>query len=287
MRDPTHLLATRESVARPWSRKGAPPVRPFLQGDRSSNRGRRRQRSTARTVRCNGKGHSVSEAEGRETIERGVPGASARAEYERRHARDEARRRARYGCLAPVVSFLAGPKVSTEAWARGAEGEERVGPLLDELVGRKGFVLHDRRVPGRRLNLDHLVVMASGAWVIDTKHYHGRLSRRRAIGWFNTREVLMVGRRNQNHLIDAVRQQRKIVEHSLQQDIPVRAALCFTGVEVGLFARAFIMDDVTIAWPNVLARSLRSPGVLTESAQAELAERLAHLFPPYRQWPPR
>jgi len=189
--------------------------------------------------------------------------------------------------LAPVVSFLAGPKVSTEAWARGAEGEERVGPLLHELVGRKGFVLHDRRVPGRRLNLDHLVVMASGAWVIDTKHYHGRLSRRRAIGWFNTREVLMVGRRNQNHLIDAVRQQRMIVEHALQQDIPVRAALCFTGVEVGLFARAFIMDDVTIAWPNVLARSLRSPGVLTESAQAELAERLAHLFPPYRQWPPR
>ena len=52
--------------------------------------------------------------------------------------------------------------------------------LLDEVVRHKGFVLHDRRVPGRRLNLDHLVVMPSGVWVIDTKHYHGRLARRRA-----------------------------------------------------------------------------------------------------------
>ena len=91
------------------------------------------------------------------------------------------------------------------------------------MVGDKGFVLHDRRVPGRRLNLDHLVVMPSGVWVIDTKHYHGRLARRRAGSWFNAREVLTVGRRNENRLIDSVRQQRTIVEHALYRDVPVRA----------------------------------------------------------------
>ena len=176
------LLATRDSVARPvWRRKGITPRAtvpargPFRRRASTATGGRRQRERT----------FGVSKADGRETIERGVAGASARAEYERRHARDEARRRARFGRLAPVVELLAGPKASTEAWARGAEGEERVGPLLDEVVGRKGFVLHDRRVPGRRLNLDHLVVMASGVWVIDTKHYHGRLSRRRAMGWFN------------------------------------------------------------------------------------------------------
>jgi hypothetical protein len=223
----------------------------------------------------------VSRTERRETIDLGVAGASARAEYDRRRAKDEASRRARYGRLAPVVNFLAGPKASTEVWGRGAQGEERIGPLLEELVGDKGFVLHDRRVPGRRLNLDHLLVTASGVWVIDTKNYRGRLGRRRALGWFNAQEVLMVGGRNETRRVDAVRQQGRIVEHALPQGIPVRPVLCFTGVDVGLFERAFIMGGVLITWPGVLARSLRSPGVLTESVQTELVERLAHAFPPY------
>jgi len=225
----------------------------------------------------------VNEVGKRDAIDRGQAGAWARAEYERRRAKDEARRRARFGRLAPVVNVLAGPKASTEAWALGAEGEELVGPLLDEVVGNKGTVLHDRRVPGRRLNLDHLVVMASGVWVVDTKHYHGRLARRRSVGWFNAHEVLMVGRRNENRLIDAVRGQRTIVEDALRQEIPVRAALCFTGVELGLFARPLVMDDVVVTWPKALARSLSSPGVLSESARSDLTDRLAQTFPPYRR----
>ncbi len=124
----------------------------------------------------------------RETIDHGRAGASARAEYERRHQKDEARRRARFGRLAPLVDLVVGPKASTEAWARGAQGEERVGHILDQVVDDRGVVLHDRRVPGRRLNLDHLVVVASGVWVIDTKHYQGRLARRRVVGWFTARE---------------------------------------------------------------------------------------------------
>ncbi len=103
----------------------------------------------------------------------------------------------------PSISFLAGPKATTEAWARGAQGEERVGRLLDQVVGDEGVVLHDRRVPGRRINLDHLVVVASGVWVIDTKHYRGQLARRQVGGWFNAREVLTVagtGREPPRHL---------------------------------------------------------------------------------------
>ena len=119
--------------------------------------------------------------------ENGHAGASARAEYERRRARDQARRRARFGRLAPVVSVLVGPKAATEAWARGAEGEEFVGRRIDDAVGTSGMALHDRRLPASRGNLDHLVVVASGVWVIDTKHYHGRLARRQVGGWFSLR----------------------------------------------------------------------------------------------------
>jgi hypothetical protein len=221
----------------------------------------------------------------RETIEHGHAGASARAEFERRHEKDEARRRARFGRLAPAVSLLAGPKATTNAWARGAQGEERVGRLLDQVVGDAGAVLHDRRVPGRRINLDHLVVVASGVWVIDTKHYRGRLARRQAGGWFNAREVLTVGRRDQSRLVTSANEQRAIVEHALGQDIALRAVLCFTGVELGLFARPFTMEGVLITWPKALATSLGKAGTLGPSSRSEVADRLAHAFPPYRRAP--
>ena len=61
----------------------------------------------------------------------GRPGVSARAEYLRRRSADETRRRDRFGPLAPIVGLLAGPRASTEAWERGAEGEELVGRVLD------------------------------------------------------------------------------------------------------------------------------------------------------------
>jgi Nuclease-related domain len=218
-----------------------------------------------------------------ESIEHGHAGASARAEYERRHEKDEARRRARFGRLAPAISLLAGPKASTEAWARGALGEERIGQLLDQVVGDAGVVLHDRRVPGRRINLDHLVVVASGVRVIDTKHYRGRLARRQVGGWFTSREVLTVGRRSESRLVTSARRQCAIVEHVLGEDVPVRAVLCFTGVELGLFARPFVMEGVVITWPKALAKSLGAPGALTESSRLEVADRLADAFPPYRR----
>jgi hypothetical protein len=39
-------------------------------------------------------------------------------------------------------------------------------------------VLHDRRIPGRRSNIDHLVIARSGVWVVDTKRYRGKVERR-------------------------------------------------------------------------------------------------------------
>ncbi len=226
----------------------------------------------------------MSKAGERQTIDRGVAGASARAEYERRRAKDEARRRNRYGRLTPIVNFLAGPKASTEAWAQGAEGEELVGQLLDELIDEKGFVLHDRRVPGRRLNLDHLVVTASGVWV----DRHQELSRpvepssgRRLVQRPRGADGGETEPESTDRRGSCAANDRRA--RALHGDTTVRAVLCYTAVEVGLFARAFIMEDVTITWPNVLARSLAAPGVLTTSGQIELAERLAHMFPPYRR----
>jgi hypothetical protein len=61
------------------------------------------------------------------------------------------------------------------AWRRGAAGERRTARLLDLLERRGWAVLHDLAVPGSRANIDHLVIGPGGVFVIDSKHYRGRL----------------------------------------------------------------------------------------------------------------
>jgi hypothetical protein len=218
--------------------------------------------------------------------EQGRAGASARAEYERRQVRDEARRRAVFGPLAPVVRLIAGPRPSTEAWGRGAAGEERVGQWLAEAVRGRGVVLHDRAVPHGRANIDHIAVVASGVWVIDTKHLRGRLECRDVGGSFVPRPRLFVAGRDQSHLVTSARRQQALVAEALVAQEPtggalVRVALCFTGAQIGLFARPFTLDGVLVTWPRAFARALAGRGPLAPAECRALAARLTRTFPPY------
>ena len=71
--------------------------------------------------------------------------------------------------LLAVGAVLARPPSDPQRWARGADGERATAALLERLPARKWVVLHDRRVPGSRANIDHLVVGPTGVWVVDTK----------------------------------------------------------------------------------------------------------------------
>ncbi len=78
--------------------------------------------------------------------------------------------------------------------------------------------------PGRRSNIDHLFVGASGVFVIDAKRYrNAEVSVERHGGLFGpTTENLKVGGRRRNNLVDGVRGQCEVV----------RAALTAAGHEV-------------------------------------------------------
>jgi hypothetical protein len=217
----------------------------------------------------------------REDLDTGTPGASARARYERLRRRDHERRRRRFGRLAPVVEFLAGQNHSTRIWALGAEGEESIGALLSRAVSDGGVVLHDRRVPNSRANLDHLAIVPSGVWVIDAKHYRGRLERRKVRGWFVAREALYVGRRDRSPLLASATRQRALVARFVPPHVPVRVVLCFTGVELSLLARPFALDGVLVTWPKALAKTLAKPGPLDPTVCHDLAGMLAAVFPSY------
>jgi hypothetical protein len=71
------------------------------------------------------------------------------------------------------VRFRSSP--DAVAWRRGAVGERRTARLLGQLERHGWVVLHDLAVPRSRANIDHLVIGPGGVFVMDSKHYRGRL----------------------------------------------------------------------------------------------------------------
>lgn len=82
------------------------------------------------------------------------------------------------GGMLTTIERLIGMPARVRAWETGATGEERVGPLLETLEGRGWFILHDRRIPGARENIDHLAIGPAGVVVVETKNYRGAVRMR-------------------------------------------------------------------------------------------------------------
>ena len=185
-------------------------------------------------------------------VESGSAGASARREYERRRARDEERLRAQWGKLGGIAVALSDEKQSTSAWATGAVGEERLGARLDSLASDSIAVLHDRRIPGSRANIDHIIVTPGRVWVVDAKRYKGRPDLRIEGGLIRPRvEKLTVGRRDCTKLVDGVLKQVALVQELLP-GVP----LCFVEADWPLIGGAFTTRGVHVLWPKRLAKLL-------------------------------
>lgn len=186
----------------------------------------------------------------------GVAGSSARREHERRKARDDERLRQKWGKLGGIAVALSEEKQSTKAWATGAVGEERLGARLDSLVSESIAVLHDRRIPGSKANIDHIAVTAAGIWVIDAKRYKGRPELKIEGGVLRARvETVLVGRRDCTKLVDGVLKQKDLVRE-VMGDLPVAGALCFVEADWPLIGGAFTTRDVHVLWPKRLAKLL-------------------------------
>jgi hypothetical protein len=182
-----------------------------------------------------------------------------------------------------LILALSNEPQSTTAWARGAAGERQVAAMLDRLAGDGVVALHDRRIPRRRANIDHLAVAASGVWVIDAKHYRGQVAKRDVGGWFTTDLRLYVGRRDCTRLVKAMAGQVEAARSALGPhwaEVAIHPLLCFVGAEWSLLAKPFTLEGVTVAWPKATARLLRRPGTLTLPEVAQVAGRLAQGLPP-------
>lgn len=209
-------------------------------------------------------------------------GGSARQEYERRKARDEQRTREAWGRFGNLAVRLTPERQSTRAWSAGAEGERRVGAALDAIASGTILVMHDRRVPATRSNIDHLIVNRAGVWVVDAKKYDGRPERRVDGGFLSPRvERLVVRGRDKTRLVDGVRRQVERVRAAVV-DIPVSGVLCFVEADWPIFGGDFVIRETIVTWPRDLAKRIRKADDTQRVIDpAAVAARLAKAFPAY------
>lgn len=218
-----------------------------------------------------------------------IAGASARSQAEGRRRSQQARLRAERAAR-PVLGRLRQglfPEVDAgAAWERGAVGEELLAASLHPLVvGGQIEALHDRRIPGSTANIDHLVVAASGIWVIDAKRFRGKISKGMRGGMLSSRSVVTVGGRDRTNLVDGVRRQvgtvRTVLAEFSFDPLPVRSALCFVDGDWGLRFRPFSVDGVLVIRPSALRSRLRAPGSLDADQRGQLSAFLAAAFPSF------
>lgn len=215
----------------------------------------------------------------------GIAGGSARAQHGRRTARRDQAIRDRWGdgFAARVVRAVTTEPQSTRAWAIDAAGEEKLAAELAKVDGLRA--LHDRRVPGTKGNIDHIVVASAGVFVVDAKNHRGMVAINNR-GWLIRPDYrLTVDGRDCSVLADKMAWQVEVVTAALSGAPlhpmpPVTPVLCFVAADWPLFGAPDQFRGVRLESPKSLARLLTRQTVLDEDARSTITAQLATALPP-------
>lgn len=235
-----------------------------------------------KTVRC-----VVCPAVGRvesELIDPGVAGGSAIAKHDRLHGAREERVKGRLGTfLGGVALAVTDDPQSIRAWKRGAIGEQKLAEALGDVEGLR--LLHDRRVPNTRGNIDHLVVAPAGIFVVDAKLYKGSIRLRDRGGLFKSDLRLYVGSHDCSSLADNMGWQvaavRRVLESAGVDPMPpVSPVLCFVDGEWPLISPPEFFRDVRIEGKRSIRKLITNGQLLGAADVDHLVRLLATAFPP-------
>ncbi|HLY13318.1 MAG TPA: nuclease-related domain-containing protein [Candidatus Limnocylindrales bacterium] len=162
------------------------------------------------------------------------------------------------------------------AWGDGARGEELLGQVLAEMPGI--VVLHDRRMPRTRANIDHIVIGPAGVFVVDAKRYAGRIGIHNKGSIFRADYRLYVGRRDCSGLAEKVVWQAKVVKEALEATgggvlPPITPVLCFVDGDWPLINPPSTFGGVRVESERTIKR-LVAQGRAVEPRSLEWATRI-------------
>ena len=246
--------------------------------------------ASTRTIRCQACGprHTGDVLDGApagssaaaSALDGGAAGASAAAEGERRRSKRIERRREQFGAIGAALAKLNDPQ-HERAWRTGAVGERKTADrLAKHLRGTDVVLLHDRRIPGTRANIDHLAVGPGGVTVIDSKHVEGKVNSERRGGLFSPRtEHLVIGGRDRTKFVDGVEQQITRVRQAVDGLVDVAGCICIVDVDGLPLLRRIKVRDVAVVGARDAARLAARPGQLSKSEIDQIAHTLAGKVP--------
>ncbi|MEX0827237.1 MAG: nuclease-related domain-containing protein [Acidimicrobiia bacterium] len=167
-----------------------------------------------------------------------------------------------------------------QTWRKGEEGEIVLGGLLDRKreADRDIETLHDRIIPGSKRNIDHIVVAASGVFVINAKKWSGTIEIKAP---FLEKKRLIVGGRNRKEDLEKAGEEGKIVKASLEYEVPVRSVLCFVEGDWASLFRTEWVNGVLVASPRGLIKRLGKKGPMAAGGRELIADQLARAFPEF------
>lgn len=208
----------------------------------------------------------------------GIPGASLQREYERRVDAREARVLGRSPRIGRLLIKLSGPVRTTEAFAVGAEGERQVAQVLEKKLGEDALFLYNRRrgIGQTMGDIDMLVVVQSGVYIIDPKKYDGRKVRTNRAS-----DTFIIDGRRRTSLATSMHKQIEVVSAAMRSgagpSMPVDAAYCFVGADLPW--RTFRVVGVPALNPRGVVKLLRQPGPFGPADRIEMQRFLHKQFP--------
>jgi hypothetical protein len=172
-------------------------------------------------------------------------------------------------------------------WIKGAAGEYLMDQSLHKQVSEDSVILTDRRVPGAKSNIDHIVIASSGVWIIDTKNWRGRIEYK-APSSTSVDTRLFVGGKDRTSVVEAMYSMVIPVAQAIgDRSVPVKPALVFVDGDWALSALPRMMINrpykhlgVWILPPKNLSRLINEPGPLNLEAIQSLGKKLDQLFVP-------
>ena len=215
------------------------------------------------------------------TPDRGTAGASAGREHERRRTKRETRVRNAHPHIGGLLLWLTDEPQHQRAFKTGQLGEVAVGESLEKRTAEgPAVILHDRRMPLGRGNIDHIAVAPTGVYVIDAKAHSGTVRIEKPL--FGAPKLLIAGR-DHTKLIDGLDRQVAAVRAALDSadhaNAPVQGVLCFTNAELPVL-RTLTMRGHLLLYRKALAKRLNSDGDLQPAEIDLIARTIATELPP-------
>jgi Nuclease-related domain len=219
----------------------------------------------------------------------GDAGGSARLKAKRLREEYEAVR-AKRGSLGRAFTALFPSEQETRLraeerrWVTGAEGEQNLAMMLARRCPAVPL-LHDRRAPMSRANIDHIAVAPSGVYVIDCKRYKGKVEI--ATPLFG-KPKLKINGRDRTKLIDGLDKQVAHVKATLAgiaSDVPVHGCLCFVAPESFLadrglpILRTLEINGYPLYYPRRLTKRLKRAGPITPDRARSVLDELDRRLP--------